>query len=546
LAIRKSNIYLIGPMGAGKTAVGRELAKALGRPFFDSDAEIEKRTGVDIPFIFEKEGEREFRERERECLAELTARENVVVATGGGGVLDPANRALLSRTGIVIYLMTSVDEQLRRTRSARNRPLLQTEDPRAVLERLAAERRPLYEEIADITIDTSGRQVRSIVSALKKELDRLASLETSAGDCDAAAMDTIDVSLGERSYPIRIGSGLLGNAELLRETVTARQVGIVTNDVVGELYLEPIQNAFRDRDTRVIVLPDGEQHKTLATLSRIFDELVDAEFHRDACLIALGGGVVGDITGFAAACYQRGVDFVQVPTTLLAQVDSSVGGKTAVNHPRAKNMIGAFYQPIAVLADTDTLRTLPPRELSAGLAEVVKYGLILDRAFFEWLEANMEALRALEPDALRFAIRRSCEIKAQIVAEDEREHGRRALLNLGHTFGHALESIGDYERWLHGEAVAIGMMIAAHVSRALGWLGPADCERIESLLVRAGLPTAVEGVEPQAVLDHMTQDKKADRHGIKLVLLESIGSACVRRAPERDLLLDVLSECIEM
>jgi len=209
-------------------------------------------------------------------------------------------------------------------------------------------------------------------------------------------------------------------------------------------------------------------------------------------------------------------------------------------------MIGAFYQPIAVLADTDTLRTLPPRELSAGLAEVVKYGLILDRAFFEWLEANMEALRALEPDALRFAIRRSCEIKAQIVAEDEREHGRRALLNLGHTFGHALESIGDYERWLHGEAVAIGMMIAAHVSRALGWLGPADCERIESLLVRAGLPTAVEGVEPQAVLDHMTQDKKADRHGIKLVLLESIGSACVRRAPERDLLLDVLSECIEM
>ncbi len=536
-----SNIYLIGPMGSGKTAVGRELAKTLGLRFFDSDAEIERRTGVDIPFIFEKEGEQGFRERERDCLAELTEERDVVVATGGGAVLDASNRERLARTGTVIYLTTTVDEQLRRTRTARNRPLLQTADPRGVLERLAAVRRPLYEEIADITIDTTGRQVRSIVAVLKRELDRLAPLAKTHGRCEAAAVDTIEVSLGERSYPIHIGAGLIRDAELLRRTVTARQIAIVTNDTVAALYLEPVKRAFDDRETRVVVLPDGEQHKTLATLGRIFDELVDAEFHRDACLVALGGGVVGDITGFAAACYQRGIDFVQVPTTLLSQVDSSVGGKTAVNHPHAKNMIGAFYQPIAVLADTDTLRTLPPRELSAGLAEVVKYGLILDAEFFEWLEAEIEALRALDPAALRFAIRRSCEIKALIVAEDEHERsGKRALLNLGHTFGHALESIGNYERWLHGEAVAIGMMMAAHVSRALGRIDAAHCDRIESLLARAGLPTSAAGVEPQAVLDHMTRDKKADRHGIKLVLLESIGNAVLSPAPSSELLLEVL------
>ena len=353
-------------------------------------------------------------------------------------------------------------------------------------------------------------------------------------------MDTLDVALGERSYPIHIGAGLLDDAELLRRTVTARQVAIVTNEVVGPLYLERLRRAFEDRQTRTIVLPDGEQHKTLETFGRIIDELVDAEFHRDACLVALGGGVVGDVAGFAAACYQRGIDFVQVPTTLLAQVDSSVGGKTAVNHPRAKNMIGAFYQPIAVLADTNTLKTLPPRELSAGLAEVIKYGLILDKALFEWLEANMEALRALDPDALRFAIRRSCEIKAQIVAEDEREHGRRALLNLGHTFGHALEALGGYERWLHGEAVAIGTVLAAKTSLALGWLNEDDCERITSVIERAGLPSSAPDCDPAEVLQSMSHDKKADSRGLRLVLLRSIGRGVVQPAPDRTVLLEII------
>ncbi|MBN1238032.1 MAG: 3-dehydroquinate synthase [Gammaproteobacteria bacterium] len=354
-------------------------------------------------------------------------------------------------------------------------------------------------------------------------------------------MEVVDVSLGRRSYRIHIGPGLMRDANLLNATVSARQVLIVTNDVVAPLYLDGLRAVLQDRELRTVVLPDGERHKTLDTFSRIVDELIDGNFHRDACLVALGGGVVGDVAGFAAACYQRGIDFLQMPTTLLAQVDSSVGGKTAVNHPRAKNMIGAFYQPIGVVADTDSLRTLPPRELSAGLAEVVKYGLILDLELFEWLEKNMEALLALDPAALAHAVRRSCEIKAAIVAEDEQERGRRALLNLGHTFGHALESIGRYEKWLHGEAVAIGISLAASTSRALGWLGADDCARIDALLRRARLPVAAPGIDADEMLSHMSRDKKAGREGLKLVLLERIGRGVVTPAPDDALLRGVLA-----
>lgn len=353
-------------------------------------------------------------------------------------------------------------------------------------------------------------------------------------------METITVALGPRSYPIHIGAGLI--ADSARYGTSAKQVLIVTNTVVAALYLPSVQQAMRDRDTETLILPDGEQVKTLASFAAIMDRLVEARFHRDACLIALGGGVIGDLTGFAAASYQRGVDFVQVPTTLLAQVDSSVGGKTAVNHPRAKNMIGAFHQPIAVVADTDTLRTLPPRELSAGLAEVVKYGIILDAEFFAWIEGHIDALRALDTSALTTAIRRSCEIKAAIVAEDEREHGSRALLNLGHTFGHALEAIGGYERWLHGEAVALGMALAARTSAALGWIDDADCERIEALLERAGLPTRTDDVDANRLLEHMRLDKKADARGLKLVLVKAIGEGVIAEAPETALLRSVIAE----
>jgi len=355
-------------------------------------------------------------------------------------------------------------------------------------------------------------------------------------------MDTLEVALGRRSYPIYIGADLLRDHALVARSVRAEQILIVTNTIVAPLYLERLRAALAGRTVHAHVLADGEQHKTLATMAEIVDVLVAGGFHRDACIVALGGGVVGDIAGFTAASYQRGIDFVQVPTTLLAQVDSSVGGKTAVNHPRAKNMIGAFYQPTAVIADTRTLTTLPPRELAAGLAEVVKYGLILDADFFNWLEGHVDDLLALEPDAMRHIVRRSCELKAAIVAEDEREHGRRALLNLGHTFGHALESLGGYGRWLHGEAVAIGMVLAARTSAALGKLAPADVKRIESLLTRLGLPTRVTGFGAQEMLEAMSLDKKATATGLKLVLLDAIGAGTVEPAPAAALLRSAIAE----
>lgn len=355
-------------------------------------------------------------------------------------------------------------------------------------------------------------------------------------------MEQIEVTLGERSYPIRIGPGLLDDREWLRGLIGRRGCLVVTNETVAPLYLSRLEAALGDAAPPSIVLPDGEQHKTLATFAEIIDRLIAGRYHRDACLLALGGGVVGDVTGFAAACYQRGIDFVQIPTTLLAQVDSAVGGKTAVNHPHAKNMIGAFHQPTAVLTDTDTLATLPPRELAAGLAEVVKYGIIVDAAFFEWLERHIDELAALDAGALAYAIRRSCEIKAAIVAEDERERGRRALLNLGHTFGHALEALGGYERWLHGEAVAIGMHLAARASAALGWIDATDADKIEVLLRRAGLPVGCPGLDPDAILDRMQLDKKADVAGLRLVLLQRIGEAAIVPAPETALLRRVLRE----
>jgi 3-dehydroquinate synthase len=356
-------------------------------------------------------------------------------------------------------------------------------------------------------------------------------------------VETIVVALGSRSYPINIGPDLIGKPDLYG--IAAKQVLLVTNDVVAPLYLKAVQAALRGYELETLIVPDGERHKTLATFTTVIDRLIDARFHRDCCLVALGGGVVGDLVGFAAASYQRGVDFVQVPTTLLAQVDSSVGGKTAVNHPRAKNMIGSFHQPIAVLADTSTLRTLPPRELGAGLAEIVKYGIIVDAPFFDWLEEHVDDLKRLDAAALTHAIRRSCEIKAAIVAEDEREQGRRALLNLGHTFGHALEAIGGYERWLHGEAVAIGIVLAARTSVALGWLAARDCERIERLLARAGLPTKASDVDPDELLEHMRGDKKADRAGLKLILIRALGNAVVARSPALDALRAVLAEQLE-
>lgn len=340
---------------------------------------------------------------------------------------------------------------------------------------------------------------------------------------------TVDVALGARSYPIYIGTSLLSDTALLRRHIAGNQVAVITNDVVRELALEQLMAGLEGCNAEVSVhsLPDGEEAKNLANYGAIMDFLVDRRHNRSTTLIALGGGVVGDIAGFAAATYQRGVNFIQVPTTLLAQVDSSVGGKTAVNHPRGKNLIGAFHQPVAVLADQQLLRTLPPREYGAGIAEVIKYGVIADAEFFSWLESSVESLLAQDAAALTHAVARSCRIKADVVAEDERESGRRAILNFGHTFGHAIEALTGYRQYLHGEAVAIGMVMAADLSARSGLLSRSEAYRIAALVRRFSLPAVPPPLGVEDMLDAMGMDKKVVDGTLRLVLARAIGDAFV-------------------
>jgi len=356
-------------------------------------------------------------------------------------------------------------------------------------------------------------------------------------------MKTLRVDLGARSYPIYIGQHLLGQTALTTRYVKGQQVLIVTNETVAPLYLKKTRTAFANFETSEVILPDGEEYKNLTVLNKIFDTLLSQRFDRQTTLVALGGGVVGDITGFAAACYQRGVPFIQIPTTLLAQVDSSVGGKTGVNHRLGKNMIGAFHQPLCVVIDTNTLRTLDDRQLSAGLAEVIKYGLINDLAFFEWLESHTAALLARDFSALSFAIARSCRDKANIVAKDERESGQRALLNLGHTFGHAIETGLGYGVYLHGEAVAIGMCLAAQFSARLGWMSDTDVRRVGALIEKMALPTRIpKGFTVDRMLDLMQVDKKVQAGKLRLVLLEGIGKAVITDQYDPQLLRQSLEQ----
>ena len=342
-------------------------------------------------------------------------------------------------------------------------------------------------------------------------------------------MRTLSVALDARSYPIHIGTGLLADPGLILPHLKTKRVAVITNTVVGPLYLAPFVAGLRERGLRVteIVLPDGEAHKDWPTLNLIFDGLLGERCDRSTTLIALGGGVIGDMVGFAAASYQRGVPFIQVPTTLLSQVDSSVGGKTAINHPLGKNMIGAFYQPRLVLADIATLDTLPDRELKAGLAEVIKYGLIRDLPFLEWIEANLDRLLARDADALAEAVERSCRNKAEVVAADETEQGERATLNLGHTFGHAIETGLGYGEWLHGEAVAAGAVMAAELSRRLGWISEADVARVRRIHERAGLPVKGAALGADRYLELMAHDKKVNDGTLRLVLLKAIGKAVI-------------------
>jgi 3-dehydroquinate synthase len=347
---------------------------------------------------------------------------------------------------------------------------------------------------------------------------------------------TIEVDLGDRSYPIVIGRGLLDGGFDLAPYIRGKDCLVVSNETVAPLYYDKLLPGLGNLNIERIDLPDGESYKTVATMQAILDKLVESRANRDVAVIALGGGVVGDIAGFAAACYMRGVDFIQVPTTLLAQVDSSVGGKTGVNHARGKNLVGAFHQPQLVLIDTDTLTTLPERELAAGLAEVIKYGAICDAGFLGWLEANMNSLLAMDADLLGYAIRRSCELKADVVAEDERESGRRAILNFGHTFGHAIEHCQGYGEWLHGEAVAAGMIMAARLSG----LNDEDVARLSALIAAAGLPTEPPAIAPEDWLSAMGMDKKVQGKKLRFVLLDALGESQVSSDYDESLLNEIL------
>ncbi len=546
---KNNNIFLVGLMGAGKTTIGRLLARRLDMTFIDSDHEIEARTGATIPWIFEIEGEASFRRREADVIRELTAQNGIVLATGGGAVLDPASRALLAERGTVIYLRASVSSILARTAHDKNRPLLQTADPRRKLEDLTAQREPLYREIADMVIDTGRPNVQSMVQTILDQLDadNAAREQSNAKTTmNEQACISLNVELGDRSYPIAIGRGLLDDTSLLNRHIGGSgKVAIVTNTTVAPLYLDKVAGPLRaaGREVVPIILRDGEEFKNWESLNEVFDALLANKCDRKTTLVALGGGVIGDMTGFAAATYMRGVPFVQIPTTLLAQVDSSVGGKTGINHPLGKNMIGAFYQPRAVIADTATLDTLPDRELSAGLAEVIKHGAILDAPFFDWIEANIGKLVARDHAALAHAIARSCEIKADVVARDEREGGLRAVLNFGHTFGHAIEAGLGYGAWLHGEAVGCGMVMAADLSRRLNLIDDAAVDRVRALVKAAGLPVIAPDLGVERWIELMEVDKKNEGGAIKFILLKPLGSPSITNAP-RELLDATLKACI--
>jgi shikimate kinase/3-dehydroquinate synthase len=558
------SIFLVGLMGSGKTTIGRALAKKLNMRFIDSDHEIEARTGTTIPVIFEVEGEASFRQREADVIRDLSALDDIVLATGGGAVLLPENRAFLKSRGTVVYLRTGITQILQRTGKDKNRPLLQTPDPRKRLEEMSRQREPLYREVADIVIETGRPNLQYLVYAIMSQINAKASAErplqsqTPASHLSSNPMTlqnndnsdnndaaiTLQVELGERSYPITIGRNLLQDADLMAQRIAGKRVVIVTNTVVAPLYLETVTSTLQRAGKQVgsIILPDGEEEKNWSSLMLIFDALLREKCDRHTTLIALGGGVIGDLTGFAAASYMRGIPFVQIPTTLLAQVDSSVGGKTGINHPLGKNMIGAFYQPQAVIADTDTLQTLPARELAAGLAEVIKHGAITDAAFFDWIEANIDQLNANDSVAMAYAIRRSCEIKAAIVQQDEREGGLRAILNFGHTFGHAIESGLGYGKWLHGEAVGCGMVMAADLSQRLGYIDDATRERITAVTAAAGLPVTAPDLGKARWLELMQVDKKNEGGEIKFILIKPLGTPLITKAPQA-LLLETLKAC---
>lgn len=518
------SIVLVGMPGAGKSSIGRRLATRLGLPFVDADTEIEAAAGLPITEIFARYGEPHFRDGERRVIARLLAGPPLVLATGGGAFSDPRTRDAVARSGAVaVWLRCGLGTLLRRVAGRENRPLFLNRDPREVLERLMTARHPTFAEahvIVDCTDESPEVTTRRVVEALAAHRDPA----------------RLPVRLGDRAYDILVGEGLVARAgALIAPVLASRRVVVVTDETVAALHLPALCAALAEAGIAVaatIDVPPGEASKSFGRLQAVLEAALAAGADRRTALIALGGGVVGDLAGFAAAVALRGLPFIQVPTTLLAQVDSSVGGKTGINLPLGKNLVGAFHQPRLVLADTGVLATLPPRELRAGYAEVAKHGL-LQGEFWTWCEAEGARAVAGDPAALAHAVLESCRLKSAVVAADEREEseeGGRALLNLGHTFGHALEAEGGYDgALLHGEAVAVGLGLAASLSARLGHCSQELPGRVISHLQACGLPARIGDLprrfSAERLMGRMRKDKKARDGAMRFVLLRGPGDA---------------------
>jgi len=521
------HIYLVGLSASGKSTVGQLAAERLGWPFHDLDRHIVAHAGQDIPTIFAERGEAGFRALERQALIAVAAGPPAVVATGGGTVLLPENRHLMAQTGLVIWLQVAPETALTRigrTPGAQaERPLLAMGDAGQRLATLLRERQQWYRE-ASLALPTDDFTANQVAEAV------VGAAITHGCLLDGAFRWSGRVHLGERAYDVvACWGGLALLPALLREHGLARRVYVVSDTRVGVCYGRTLccRLGAEGIPAQLYMVPAGEASKSLAELARLYDWLIEQQGERSEAIVALGGGVVGDLAGFAAATYKRGVPLVQVPTSLLAQVDAAIGGKTGINHPRGKNLIGAFYQPRLVLADPATLLTLPARERTEGWAEVIKYGIILDATLFRMLEEHVDELTTLRSQALAAVIARCVELKARIVEADERESDARALLNYGHTLGHALEAVAGYGRILHGEAVAIGMHFAGTLAYRLGWWAAEDLARQQELIRRFGLPECCPGVDPEALWMACQQDKKVRDGHIHWVLPRGIGCAGV-------------------
>ncbi len=548
-ALGRRTIVLVGMMGSGKSSVGRRLAARLGLPFSDADTEIEQAAGMTIPEIFAAHGEAFFRDGERRVIARLLGSGPRVLATGGGAFMSDETRERIAAQGISVWLKAEPDVLMRRVRKRANRPLLQTPDPEGTLRNLLSAREPVY-ALADLTVVSHDAPHEAVVTDLFVALAQYLGLGAPA-DAPKLAHSLVHVGLGERAYDIVIGKHVIDEAGArIAQLAPGAACAIVCDANVAALHLHRLEDSLDAHHIRhqAIIVPPGEGTKCYAEFARVCDGIIEGKFERGDFVIALGGGVVGDLAGFCAASVRRGMRFVQIPTSLLAQVDSSVGGKTGINSPHGKNLVGAFYQPNLVLADVALLDSLPIREFRAGYAEVVKYGLINDAPFFEWLEKNEADIMAGGP-ARAEAIRVSCAAKAAIVMRDEREDGERALLNLGHTFAHAFERLTGYDgtRLVHGEAVAIGLVCAFNFSVQRGLATRQDAVRVERHLRKAGLPTHIGDIPgwtegPDAIVDAMLQDKKVSRGQLTFILAHGIGQTVIVRGIPTGDVRDFLNE----